>query len=113
MFVRRLLRISDRPRQVSESAAQKSFQRSMFISAVRCTLTYVVFPFVAPAIGFATGVAGAALGPIIFGLAYDNLGGYNAAIVGLLALPVFAAIAVLLTRPPDLGLPPVRAMPPG
>ncbi len=60
MFVRRLLRISDRPRQVSESAAQKSFQRSMFISAVRCTLTYVVFPFVAPAIGFATGV-----GPLV------------------------------------------------
>lgn len=60
MFMRRLLRIADRPRQVSEAAAQKSFQRSMFISAVRCTLTYVIFPFVAPAIGFATGV-----GPLI------------------------------------------------
>jgi hypothetical protein len=60
MFVRRLLRISDKPRQVSEAAAQKSFQRSMFISAVRCTLTYVIFPFVAPAIGFATGV-----GPVV------------------------------------------------
>jgi MFS family permease len=62
--------------------------------------------------GFATGVAGAALGPIIFGLAYDNLGGYNAAILGLLALPVVAAIAVLLTRPPALGGPPVRVMTP-
>lgn len=60
MFVRRLLRISDRPRQVSETAAQKSFQRSMLISAIRCTLTYVVFPFLAPAIGFATGV-----GPLV------------------------------------------------
>lgn len=60
MFVRRLLRISDRPRQVSEASAQRSFQRSMFISAVRCTLTYVVFPFVAPAVGFATGV-----GPLV------------------------------------------------
>ena len=28
----------------------------MLISATRCTLTYVVFPFLAPAIGFATGV---------------------------------------------------------
>lgn len=60
MFVRRLLRISDRPRQVSEAVAQKSFQRSMFISAIRCTLTYVVFPFLAPAIGIATGV-----GPLV------------------------------------------------
>jgi len=60
VFVRRLLRISDRPRQVSEAVAQRSFQRSMFISAVRCTLTYVVFPFLAPAIGFATGV-----GPVV------------------------------------------------
>lgn len=32
----------------------------MLISAVRCTLTYVIFPFVAPAVGFATGV-----GPVV------------------------------------------------
>jgi len=32
----------------------------MAISATRCTLTYVVFPFVLPMIGFAAGV-----GPII------------------------------------------------
>ncbi len=60
VFVRRLLRIADQPRQVSEAVAQKSFQRSMTISAFRCTLTYVVFPFLAPAIGFATGV-----GPLV------------------------------------------------
>ena len=30
------------------------------ISALRCTLTYVVFPFVLPAVGFAKGV-----GPVI------------------------------------------------
>jgi hypothetical protein len=28
----------------------------MFISATRCLLTYIVFPFVLPAVGFATGV---------------------------------------------------------
>lgn len=61
--------------------------------------------------GFATGVAGAALGPAIFSVAYDTSGGYDAAIVGLLALPVLAAIAVLLTRHPALGVPPVRVMP--
>ncbi|MFT4040113.1 MAG: MFS transporter [Thermomicrobiales bacterium] len=52
--------------------------------------------------GFGTsmGIAGAALGPIPFGLAYDMLGGYNPAIIGLLALPVLGALAVLLTRAP-------------
>ncbi len=62
--------------------------------------------------GFATGVAGAALGPVIFGLAYDYLGGYNPAILGLLALPIVAAGALLLTRPPDLGFAPVRVLTP-
>lgn len=60
LFMRRLLRISDTPRQVSAAVAQRTFRRSMSISAVRCTLTYVVFPFVFPAIGFATGV-----GPVV------------------------------------------------
>lgn len=56
MVVRRLLRIRDRPTGVSESSAYSAFQRSMLISAIRCTLTYVIFPFVLPAAGFATGV---------------------------------------------------------
>jgi ABC-type glucose/galactose transport system permease subunit len=60
MIVRRVLRIHDRPANVSSSAAYSAFQRSMLISAIRCTLTYVIFPFVVPALGFATGV-----GPII------------------------------------------------
>lgn len=50
--------------------------------------------------GFATGVAGAAIGPIPLGLAYDLLGGYRPAIAGLLILPVTAAVWVLSTRPP-------------
>lgn len=61
---------------------------------------------------FAIGVTGAAVGPVIFGLAYDYLGGYNPAILGLLVLPIVAAIAVLSTRPPDLGLAPVRVLAP-
>lgn len=59
-FVWALLRIRERPAHVSEASAYASFQRSMAISALRCTLTYVVFPFVLPAVGFATGV-----GPIL------------------------------------------------
>ncbi|HQV57940.1 MAG TPA: hypothetical protein PKV27_08000 [Ilumatobacteraceae bacterium] len=64
LFVRRLLRIRERPAGVSTASAYRTFQRSMLISAVRCTLTYVIFPFVMPAIGLATGV-GPVLGIII------------------------------------------------
>jgi hypothetical protein len=60
LVVRRLLRIKDRPPGGNPASAYGSFQRSMLISAVRCTLTYVIFPFVAPAVGFATGV-----GPVV------------------------------------------------
>lgn len=56
----RLLRIPPRPAEITDAQAYSAFQRSMLISALRCTLTYVVFPFVLPAVGFATGV-----GPIV------------------------------------------------
>ena len=56
LVVRRVLRIRERPPGVTSASAYGAFQRSMLISAIRCTLTYVVFPFVAPAVGFATGV---------------------------------------------------------
>jgi hypothetical protein len=56
LVVRRVLRIRERPQGVTAASAYSSFQRSMLISAIRCTLTYVVFPFVLPAVGFATGV---------------------------------------------------------
>jgi len=59
--MRTLLLIRERPAHVSEAAVYSSFRRSMLISATRCTLTYVIFPFVLPAIGIATGV-GPALG---------------------------------------------------
>ena len=60
LVVRRVLRIRERPAGVTSTSAYGTFQRSMLISAVRCTLTYVVFPFVAPAVGFAAGV-----GPVV------------------------------------------------
>lgn len=60
LFARRVLRIRERPAGVTTAQAYSTFQRSMLISAIRCTLTYVVFPFVLPAVGFATGV-----GPIV------------------------------------------------
>ena len=60
LVVRRILRIRERPAGVTAASAYTTFQRSMLISAIRCTLTYVVFPFVVPAVGFATGV-----GPVV------------------------------------------------
>ncbi len=41
--------------------AQRIFSISVVISAIRCTLTYVVLPWLAPAIGLASGV-GPAIG---------------------------------------------------
>jgi hypothetical protein len=64
LLVRRILRIRERPAGVTAASAYAAFQRSMLISAIRCTLTYVVFPFVVPAVGFATGV-GPVLGIVI------------------------------------------------
>jgi len=58
--VRRLLRIPDGP-AAPEGAAQRAFSTSIFVSAVRCLLTYIVLPFVAPALGLAAGV-GPAIG---------------------------------------------------
>ena len=49
---------------------------------------------------FAAEIAGAALGPIPFGIVYDAAGGYDIAILGLLILPVLAVGAVLVATPP-------------
>lgn len=46
---------------VAEERAERVFSRSVLISGIRCTLTYVVFPFVAPLIGVAADV-GAVIG---------------------------------------------------
>lgn len=48
---------------------------------------------------FAAEIAGAALGPLPFGLVYDATGSYAAAILGLVVLPVMAVGAVLLATP--------------
>jgi hypothetical protein len=60
VFVRRLLRVHERPPGVTSASAYSAFQKSMVISGIRCTLTYVVFPFVLPLLGLAAGV-----GPIV------------------------------------------------
>ena len=40
----------------AEEEAQRTFSTSIVISGTRCLFTYVIFPFVAPIIGIASGV---------------------------------------------------------
>ena len=47
-----------------DAPAERLFSRSVVISGIRCTLTYVIFPFVAPLIGIAASV-GAVIGVLI------------------------------------------------
>jgi hypothetical protein len=54
-IVRRCLFVGEaRPR--SSADAQRLFSVAMVISGTRCLLSYIVLPFVAPALGAATGV---------------------------------------------------------
>lgn len=62
-FMRKLLRLSDQPR-MSSADARSSFQTSLVVSATRCILMYLVFPFVLPPLGVAVGV-GPAIGIVI------------------------------------------------
>ena len=48
------------PQPSTDVEAQRGFNRSIVVSGVRCLLTYVILPFVAPLIGLAPGV-----GPVV------------------------------------------------
>ena len=55
-FMRRLLFLpTDAPLR-SARQAQKAFQTSVAVAAVRCLIMYILLPFVLPAIGVAAGV---------------------------------------------------------
>ena len=59
--MRRLLRLPpDNPR-ASRVAAQQAFSRSVWISAARCLLTYIILPILGPIVGF-SGRVGPVLG---------------------------------------------------
>lgn len=51
-------------RTETPSEPERVFSGSIVISGIRCVLTYLIFPFVAPLIGLAPGV-GAGLGLVI------------------------------------------------
>jgi uncharacterized membrane-anchored protein len=54
--MRRLLRLPLDAPKASEASARSLVERSLLISMVRCLLTYIVLPFVAPVIGVGLGV---------------------------------------------------------
>jgi hypothetical protein len=45
-------------RNAADVGVEKAFRWSILVSAVRCTLAYVVFPFVAPLLSLASGIEG-------------------------------------------------------
>lgn len=57
---RRLLRIGPGAGRGRTDDARRAFSTSVVVSGLRCLLTYVVLPFVAPALGLAAGV-----GPVL------------------------------------------------
>lgn len=72
--MRRLLRVPER-KAATRDEAQRLFGTSMLISALRCLLTYIVFPVVTPLLGTAAAV-GPAIGlPIaVVALYFDVMG---------------------------------------
>jgi hypothetical protein len=73
--MRRLLFVPEGPVTVGQRSAHRIFNVSIAISALRCLLSYVVFPIVTPLLGAATNV-GPAIGlPIaVVALFFDVLG---------------------------------------
>jgi len=59
-LMRRLLRLPVNGPRASADDARRAFQTSIMVATVRCLLMYIVFPFVLPALGLASGV-----GPLI------------------------------------------------
>jgi hypothetical protein len=57
---RRMLRIPDEVAKGNTRQAERAFQTSMMISAARCTLTYIVLPFLLPLFGIFKSV-----GPVV------------------------------------------------
>ncbi len=105
--MRRLLRIPDRSKQPSDRDVHRLFSASILISALRCTLSYVLFPIAAPFIG-AVGGVGPAIGiPIAVVALYFDARGIRRFFLAdhprrwpitALYLAVMVLVAVLLAR---------------
>jgi hypothetical protein len=73
--MRRILCVPAQPSPVAEDAVHRMFSLSITISAIRCLLSYVVFPILSPVLGVATGVGPAVGLPIaVVALVFDVIG---------------------------------------
>jgi hypothetical protein len=73
--MRRILFVPAQPRAVADDAVHRMFSLSIVVSALRCLLSYVVFPILSPALGLATGVGPAVGLPIaVIALVFDVIG---------------------------------------
>jgi hypothetical protein len=58
--MRRVLRLPESAPKAGRAAAQQAFSRSVWISAARCLLTYIILPVLGPIVGLAGDV-----GPVL------------------------------------------------
>lgn len=68
-------------RTATTGDANKAFSTSILVSAVRCTLAYVIFPWVLPALGLAGGVGpgiGLAVGLVAIGFNVASIRRFHA-----------------------------------
>lgn len=73
LFMRWLLRVPQvRPTRKADEAAQRLFSKSILLSATRCLLTYVAFPFVGVADVFLKAAIGIPIG--VLALVFDVVG---------------------------------------
>ncbi len=71
-FMRRLLRLPLDAAASNPRAAERAMQTSLMISAARCVVMYLIFPFVLPAIGVASGV-GHGIGLVLAAIAIVSI----------------------------------------
>lgn len=92
-------------RPVSEDQATRVFSTSILLSGIRCTLAYVVFPWLLPALGLASGVGpalGLVIGPVAIAFNLASIRRFHASdhrwkwYITALNVTVIALLAVLL-----------------
>ena len=101
------------PGRPADDPAARAFSVSMLISGIRCTLTYVVFPWILPALGVVGGVGpliGAVIGVVAIACNIASIRRFwradhrwklpvtvvNLGVMALLAILLFQDIAELL-----------------
>lgn len=78
--------------RVVEATELPRYFGTLHIGAIRGVVTSV-------------GIAGAAVGPVLFSLGHDVTGNYTAVLLASVALPVLVAFGALLVRLPHHGKP--------